>query len=193
MNWLEQARKTDPLFQAKLELPERFRSASLAGIEQADVAGVVAAYAKVFSKVAVQGIAPLFLGRARTWKSYGSAALVRHLWQRERIDVGWCCCASELPRLDRLRTDRDTTKRIEWLCRVPFLVMDDFNLVRPDSWAALILQEIGVRRFDGLRPTLYTGNAVISKDDNSAIEKAYGPALARRIVDGSEGFRLVIK
>jgi hypothetical protein len=193
-NWLERQVQPHPRLLDPSPIPPRYDHATLADVPYPSLVTTAREYGKRFWDVAPLGQAPLLLGVAQTWKTHAAAVLASKIRELYQLNVGWCNCASELPRLDRDAFLETTRTRIQYMKTVPFLVMDDFSQVKQGAGRQLdIMVEIGTDRFDNLRPTLWTGNLTITKEDRSALVNAVGTCLARRMLEASEGFRVMLR
>lgn len=191
-NWLARARAADPLFLRPLALPERFKAATFTGILHREVRQLAEEYGARFLELGSRGIAPAICGRGGQWKTYAAAALTRLVWQQARVDTEFVQCASELPAMERARYNASTSTRITELCEVPWLVLDDFAVVRDGSWMLDMLVEIAERRYAGLRPTMYTGNIAFTAEEPGDLARRFGACFARRVLVGSAGWRLML-
>lgn len=192
-NWLLAARKSHPDLVRPSEVPPRYRAATMEGVPHRALQEVASKYAASFWSVAPQGVAPLLLGSAQEYKTVTAAVLARAVRERCWIDVGWCNCAAEFSRFDRETYSEATRDRLQFLKTVPFLVMDDFSQVAQGSRMLSTLVEVGTERFDALRPTLWTGNLLITATDSSALMTAVGACLGRRMLEASAGFIATVR
>lgn len=192
-NWLAKQRKTHPELLAPTEVPRRFQDVSLASVKPEALVKIAKRYSTDFWDVAPKGIAPLFLGTAGQHKTVTAAAIATGIRQQYWLDVAWCSCATEFVQFDRETFSPTTKQRMDWLKTAPFLVMDDFTQVPAGSRMMHTLVEVGCSRYDAMLPTLWTGNVLITKTDRSALITAVGAALARRMLETSEGFAAQVK
>jgi DNA replication protein DnaC len=188
--WLYQhvARPDAPL--QELTLPRRYQDTAVDDIDDAGLARCVRKYGRDFWQVAPAGIAPFFAGNSGVGKTYAASVLARAIHAVHRIPVAWCNCAEELVWFDREAFSTRVAARIAELKRAPFVVMDDFTQFT-DGRQLNLLTEIAAVRYDECLPTLWTGNVVLKKDDYEIFEKAVGAMLARRILQMSEGYRVM--
>lgn len=193
-NWLvlEKEAKWHPTMRRPFNCPLRFKDAQPDGIPDDLLRGMVRRYLREFWTHAPQGVAPCFVGKARSYKSYAAAVIGRWVANAADVETWWIDCGDDLMVLERQRYEDATQEYIAWLKQVPFLIMDDFTNVREKTWAADLMVEIATARFNSLRPTLYTGNVLFTKDDLQRLAGLYGACLARRIFDGADGFRYVL-
>lgn len=178
-------------------IPDQFQTATIDVVPD-QLRTCVLAYGKAFWQAASKGVAPLFLGNPARYKSYSAAALAKALHERACVRVDWCDVPITLNQLERNRFDRATDERIERWKTVPFLVMDDFGMVKVDSWQHGVLAEVGMSRFDRGYPTCWTGNVAIDGQVSSAtideaLRRHVGVQLARRIMERSEGYRVYVR
>ena len=139
----------------------------------------------------------MFLGSPAVYKSYAAAVLTKQIHQRACVHTGWCNVPVQLNQLERKRFDKTTDALIDQWKDVPFLVMDDFGLIRMDSWQYGVLTEIAMSRFDAAKPTCWTGNIEIDgKPTLQAIEErlkaCVGSQLTRRLLERSEHYRVYV-
>lgn len=171
-------------------IPVRFRRRFLSEIRNDAVVAVVRRYLGSLDDYASRGLAPAFLGKAGTYKTFGAAFIADRLYHEAHVPVMFVACSSRLPELERERYDARTNRYLQSLKTVPFLVMDDFTQVRLGSWTADMLLELADHRYGAGLPTLWTGNAVITATDQSALVNGYGASFARRVLEGSAGLRV---
>lgn len=175
------------------EVPKAYLDAKISGVDNERFTRVAKHYLSKFWELAEAGKAPAFFGRAGSYKTYTASAIALTIRQSALIDVAFVQCAVELQELERRRFDPNTNQRIDWLGTAPFVVLDDITKARANSFAMDMLDAILERRYaDGL-PTLFTGNAVIRKDDDSAIVDQFGVGFARRLGEMSQGLTVVSK
>lgn len=191
-NWLYEQRAWTASQLHPLQLPRRFAEATLATIEEPTIAETASRYCQQFWDVAPNGIAPVFLGKARTWKTYAACAVLRVVQSRGQLQGHFLQCAVDFPQADLKRYAPETEARIREWHRVPFLVVDDFACIPSNSWAATQLVALAEARFAACLPTLYTANVLIGRDDVKQVSANYGTVFARRLYDASAGFRVVI-
>lgn len=177
---------------APVALPARFQAAEYSQIQDSGLRQCVRDYCANFYTVAPNGIGCLFVGRARRWKTYAAAVIARTLSERAKIDVEFVQCAVTLNEMDRARFSTDTATRIKRLCATSVVVMDDFAQVPEKSFGAAVLMELAESRFSNNRPTIWTANltAETEKDYLLTIANMYGAGFARRVMDGTEGYRV---
>ena len=175
------------------ELPMKFRAARIDRIPVGDVRDVVTEYLTQGRAGRVRnGVAPLMLGPARTWKTYGACWLVNQMATLYTKFVG-------VPAL-KFRLEQDTfspeTKRYLYpLMNARFLVLDDVTVIGPaDTRVLSWLDAIVCHRFSHGLPTLYTGNLEVpnAADLEEVLRGMYGPRIARRMVDNAQGFTLLL-
>lgn len=190
MTWLDAQRglTTAP---ASAVLPLRFAEAEVRKVMNPMCRTVADEYLKAFWDAASQGIAPVLLGRTRTWKSYTAAAIVRRVVDVAQIPSAFVECLSDVVLLDRFREEDQRTIR-KWQ-RVGFLVFDDVLSLKADSYGMDVVKAVVSSRFSEMRPTLITGNIdAVSEEVFAKISANYGSLLARRIQDGGSGFTALV-
>lgn len=192
-NWLTRERRADPCQLTPHHIPRRFLGVKLEEIKQVALNGCVRKYLTDVGTVGLEGIAPLFLGKAGEMKTFAAACIAERLYTRALVQVEFVQCAARLPQLERLRFSPDTQAYLERLARTSFLVMDDFAQVRPGSWAADFCVEIAERRYGEKRPTLWTANIDgVTKQNRAPLENVFGVGFGRRVFEGAEGYRVII-
>lgn len=182
----------------RLPIPEHLHDCELERIPHKALRDAVLRYGSNFWTLASRGIGPLFLGDPAQWKSYAAASIARALHERACVRVGWCDVPIALNQLERKRFDPATDETIESWKQVPWLVLDDFAMVRIDSWQYSVLAEIALYRFDAGRPTCWTGNVDVSQGSGpeaveAGLKQAVGAQLTRRILERSEGYRVYVR
>lgn len=173
------------------EVPARYATATLDGLNSAPLRKVVREYGARYGELKPKGVAPFFCGSTQGYKTYAAAVLVGAL---ARVGEGyaWCHVGSAFPPLDRDAFSERTSTHLRTYRNADFLVLDDFTQCvspRVRDW----LVEIGTFRFDTLRPTLYTGNVRVTAKDFTELGNVVGVGLARRILEASEGFRVSVR
>lgn len=177
-------------------IPSQFADATLGALPSAAIRKLLRSYGQQFWDVAGQGIAPVLLGPPATYKSYAAAVLVKQV-EAAQLKAAWCTVPVQLTELERKRYEPKTDACITAWKRVPFLVLDDFGMIRVGSWQHDILCEIAMARFEARRPTVWTGNVLVQEGEarpnpRALIEQHLGIQLARRLFERSEGFRLYV-
>jgi len=157
---------------------------------------VVLAYGAKFWAEGALGMAPLLIGPPGAFKSVSAAVISNQIRQKALVKTGWCTIPVDINRLERSRFTDSTSAQIQEWIHVPFLVMDDFGMVRVGSWQFDVLAEIAMSRFDARRPTMWTGNVTIPGGSLDGVQKALvsavGAQLARRMLERSAGYRLYV-
>ena len=187
MTWLEDARFSGST--ALEGLPPRFAEATFAQLPQIVVRDVVKDYLTQFWSVAPKGIAPVFLGPARSWKTFGAVVIARTVHANAGLGVEFVNCPRQLMKLDLHRYTELTRRTIRRWESVPFLVLDDFGVIEKGSFKADVLTALAANRFDMCRPTLWTANIdLVEGQEFDTIAMLYSPLLSRRLQDCSTGF-----
>lgn len=192
-SWLSGKRVVNAQLLRESEVPRRYEFAALQLVKPQALVTIARRYSDQFWDVAPQGVAPLFLGAAGQYKTMTAAAIAHGIRAHYLIDVAWCDCASEFTKFDRESFDPATKARMDWLKTAPFLVMDDFTQVPSGGRMMHTLSEIGCTRYNALLPTLWTGNVLLTKTDRQPLINAVGAALARRILETSDGFAAQVR
>lgn len=193
MSWIFANQVPDVCMLRPHNIPVYALNVPLRNIANSRVKDVIVKYLTDVDTAAGKGIAPSFLGKGGEYKTLGAAYIAQQLYDRARVQVDFVQCPVLFPRLERQRYDATTSRILDRIAQVPFLVMDDFSQLRVGTWAADFLVEVAEARYSNKLPTLWTGNLVISRDNWSAIEEKYGQAFARRVVEGSKGYTTVLK
>ena len=150
------------------------------------------AYGREFWSAASRGLAPLLVGPPGVYKSYSAAVLAKQIHEKACVRIAWCDVPVTLFQLERKRFQHATDELIDSWKQVPWLVIDDFAMVQVGSWQHGVLCEVAMHRFSHGKPTCWTGNIQFARGQQSALVDAVGAQLARRLMEGSEGFRLAI-
>ncbi len=191
--WLRDAVEPSPLLVGPPPVPEQFKNATLANIPSEPLRGLLRRYGGEFWDAAGKGVAPFLIGPPGTYKSYGAAVLCAQLHNRVGIRTEWCTVPVQLTKLERMRFTANTDDAIERWKTCPFLVCDDFAMVRLNSWQHDVLVEIAMARFEAQKPTLWTGNIVLAQGNTQALTEAVGAQLSRRLMERSAGYRLYVQ
>jgi DNA replication protein DnaC len=193
--WLQEEVTTNPAALGPSPVPAQFDGAEFGIIPHKGLKSVLSKYGKDFWTAAEAGFAPVLLGPVGTFKSFG-AAITSHRIRLAGLRTGWCTVPIDLTEMERKRYDSRTDERIRDWKRVPFLVMDDFGMVKVGSWQYDVMVEIAMERFNTRRPTLWTGNVLVNKPSAEALRQTMtdmlGAQLTRRILERSEGYRIYI-
>lgn len=191
--WLRAAIEPHPDLAGPPPVPFQFKDATLERIPSVPLQQLVRRYGGAFWDEAAKGTAPLLLGPPGTYKSYAAAVLVRRLHAKACIKTAWCTVPIALTGLERDRFSEQTRERIAAWKRSPFLVCDDFAMVRIGSWQHDVLVELTMDRFESGKPTLWTGNVTVPKGKQDFLADVVGAQLARRMLERSEGYRLYVQ
>lgn len=192
MSWLEERvsrRSVAPL----LALPEALRGAQISKLPSGGIQDVVTEYLKDFWNQASQGIAPVFIGRARQGKTFAAACIAREANRQGFVEVEWMNGPFDSLALDMQKYTIETTRRVKRLSVVDLLVIDDFFEVR-STYGTELLISLASERFANLRPTIWTGNLVLQQEDAawSEVAQRFGVGFSRRLRDGGKNYTLVI-
>jgi DNA replication protein DnaC len=184
--WLQEFVRVHESQLRENEVPVAYRDVTVDAIPHEAFKKATKGYLKNFWDLAEQGRAPAFLGRAGAGKTFSAACIALSV-RRALIDVAFVRCGVELQELERRRFDPWCNDRLNWLGAAPFLVLDDINKARPNSFAMDMLDGIIERRYSDGLPTLYTGNLVITKTNDSELVDQFGVGSARRIREMASG------
>lgn len=187
MNWLDEELAKNPQPRPPA-IPERYRGASLAGIpKDHPLRDLTFRYLVEFYDHAARGVAPLLLGPTGHWKTYAAAAVANGVGSV--VETEFVSVPDEFTLLVADRFSADTRERLARLMSVPFLVLDDLFWIRRDSWEAQTLVAVLAARFNGLRPTLITGNLELPPGrEFDTLAASWGPLVARRLRDAAGEF-----
>lgn len=178
-----------------LDIPSQFADATLDQIPNDTLRTQVRDYGRNFWALATAGMAPVWLGPPATYKSYSAAVLCKAMHANAVRSV-WVQVPVALTELERKRYSEVADRRIAQWKQAPFLVLDDFAMVRRESWQHDALVEVAVTRFDAKKPTLWTGNVFyepgVTPSMREILEQVVGTQLARRMLERSEGFRCYV-
>lgn len=191
--WLDAVRKVHEAQLAPSEVPERYRDIRFVPEIPKLIARTVAQYCALFWGLGAKGLAPALLGRAGSYKTYSACIVANQIRDKGLIDTAFVQCGPEFQQLERRRFDVESDKRIEYLCTVPFVVLDDFTKARPGSWAVDMLDAIVERRYATRLPTLFTGNCLITATDNSELLNHFGVGFTRRFREMTNGLVAVVR
>jgi hypothetical protein len=182
---LKDRRVWHPLFTA-LELPPRFEDAAPLAIANESIRVAVELYIKDFWEMAERGIAPVFLGRAGQYKTFGAACIARYV-RYQQLPVRFVECGRFFMDLDSKFYQANGMQAYEEAATVPFLILDDFTQVKAGTRSAELLANLLSERFSATLPTLVTGN-IRGRDRKHGLElisEHYRPDFARRLLHGS--------
>lgn len=190
--WLVAKRVPKGMALKSVPVPRRYEAADVDEIWEQGLENCVRKYGKDFWEAAARGLAPFFAGSAGCGKTYAASVLAKAIHHVHRIEVTWCNCAEELVWFDREAFSPAVAARLQELKSAPFVVLDDFTQFT-DGRQLNTLCEIGSARYNGMLPTLWTGNVAISKTSTAELESAVGAMLSRRIMEMSEGYRVMVQ
>lgn len=194
-NWLLDAAEPHQNLVGPLVLPPQFAEARLEEIPHPKLREQVREYGRQFWELAPHGIAPVWLGPPATYKSYSAAVLCKAM-HSQGIKTAWATVPVKLTELERKRYDGTADQVLTHWKQVPFLVLDDFAMVRMNSWQHDALVEVAMARFESQKPTLWTGNVFVEEGTvpklSALLEQAVGAQLTRRMLERSEGFRYYV-
>lgn len=194
-NWLLDAAEPHQNLVGPLALPPQFAEARLEDIPYAKLREQVREYGRQFWELAPRGIAPVWLGPPATYKSFSAAVLCKAM-HAQGIKTAWVTVPVKLTEFERKRYDGTADQALTHWKQVPFLVFDDFAMVRLNSWQHDALVEVAMARFESQKPTLWTGNVFVEEGTtpklSALLEQAVGAQLTRRMLERSEGFRYYV-
>lgn len=173
-------------FLPPLELPDRFVQAAPKGINNAAIQAAVVRYLDEFWDAAERGIAPVFLGRAGQYKTFGAAVIARWV-QFQRLPVKFVKCGQFFMDLDAGFYGAAGLKPYKEAAEVPFLVLDDFTQVKTGTRGAELMANLLDHRFSAMLPTVLTGNVRGNNPTHcmQLVSDLYRPDFARRLLHGT--------
>lgn len=180
-------------FLPPLNIPERFMSATPAGITHEGVHAAVERYVANFWEEADRGIAPVFVGRAGQYKTYGACVIARYV-QYQRIPTTFVQCGPFFTALDAAFYSKNGMQPYTEAVNVAFLVLDDFTQVKSGTRPAELLGNLLGERFAAGLPTVVTGN-IRGRDRNHGlglIGEQYRPDFARRLLHGAGSYYVMV-
>ena len=194
--WLREAAEPHPDLVGESPVPYQFNGVHLDMLPTKALKRVISTYGAKFWAEGTQGMAPLLIGPPGAFKSVSAAILSNEIRSKAWVKTGWCTIPVDLTRLERARYAERTSDQIQEWIKVPFLVMDDFAMIRLGSWQFDVMAEIAMSRFDARRPTMWTGNITLPGGSLDGVQKALmsavGAQLARRMLERSAGYRLYV-
>lgn len=175
-----------------LPVPTRFEGITLGDLPD-NLRSVSERYLAAFRAEASRGIAPIMLGRARTWKTAATYALLQEIRQRFTLRCHVLSCPTDLMFLEFDRFNSDNLGFLRNMCAMPVLAIDDFATVKVDSIAQQLLSTILTERHKACYPTIWNGNLVLPAGrEFEAIGVQYGAHFARRLEDGGKGYTVLL-
>lgn len=195
-NWLRQVAEPHIDLVGPSPVPYQFDGVTFDMLPTKGLKRVISAYGAKFWSEGAQGMAPLLIGPPGAFKSVSAAILSNQIRTKALVKTGWCTIPVDLTRLERARYAERTSEQIQEWINVPFLVIDDFAMVRLGSWQFDVMAEIAMSRFDARRPTMWTGNITLPGGNLDGVQKALtgsvGAQLTRRMLERSSGYRLYV-
>lgn len=181
-----------------LELPLRYRDVTINQLHAGPLRSVVVDYLRSVKSFVRDGLAPVFIGRARTGKTTAAALVARELDACHQLSVAWVNAPTWAGQFDRRRFEETTELQVRQWAAVDFLVMDDFSEVQPGSVMGGVIRQLLAARFDAQRPTLWTGNILLGPGDPAQelyaeVSKRWSASFARRLQDGGERLTVVVR
>lgn len=172
-------------------LPQRYNKATTAQLPAGQLRQTTVRYLEEFFKVAPEGVGCLFVGKARTWKTYAASAILRRVHEHTGLSCIFVQGAILANQVDRNRFSASTDLFVQRAKAAHLVLLDDFAQIPERSPAAQTLVEIAEARFSDQLPTLWTANIEAPATGIvKAIGQLYGAGFARRVYDSSEGFRV---
>lgn len=174
-------------------MPPAYEDITLLGIKEESVLRITRSYLSGFYEFADAGLAPFFTGRAGGYKTYAALVIAKTVHKLTDINVDFFACSQELPKMDRGWFDGSAQKRIDQLATTPLVIIDDMAEARPTGRERQILTELIHARYNQKLPTIFTANIVIKDRDLTPIDDIIGLTARRRLIERSEGLRVMIK
>ncbi len=174
-----------------LSLPPRYANASYDILAKGSpvLATIVKDYLARYWPLAEKGMAPAFVGRTESFKTYATAVLARQVAQSALLPVHWVACGVDLMGVSPWQA-REAALLGPWVS-APFLILDDVTTLRANTAAVDLLQAIVLSRFDNQLPTCWTANLPADRLEAGLAENL-GVSSARRLLECSAGFMGVV-
>lgn len=180
------ARTVHPAFLPKLEPPARFADARPSEMPEGAVRACVERYLGGFWPAVGRGAAPVIIGPAGRWKTYGAWCIAR--WAKWMLlPTAFVECGPFFTDLDARFFSKGGLGPYRRAADAAFLVLDDFSQVKPGSRGAELMANLVSERFSRYLPTLVTGNYPFSGEaDLGRLANEYRADFARRLWHGSD-------
>lgn len=170
-------------------IPAMFRDATWAGLPDGKIKDTTKRYLENFTEARAAGIAPMYLGKARTWKTSAACVIALAVADRGGLDTQFVSVPEWMADFTLDRFGRANEDLYRWRT-VSFLVLDDFAQIPPDGDAAAVLVGVVAARFNAKLPTIWTGNLAVASGQELKALHRYGPLFSRRVLERSEGYRV---
>lgn len=160
-------------------IPARFADASLEDLESGDTRAALGAWA---GEPIPQNL--ILFGDIGVGKTHAAIASCRRRFECSYTatpEIEFVPVSELLDRLDWRRPD--SAEYLDWACRVPMLVLDDFGTQRTNEWVGERLYVIVNRRWLERRPVVVTTNLEPRGDDS--LEASIGPRTYSRLADSA--------
>lgn len=174
-----------------LVLPPRYATPEYAKLPTEKLKELSLRYMTTFWQHAPEGRAPLIVGVAQTGKTFTAALLAKGIYYKHRLNVSWVNTPEEFLRFERMLFDERTAQRLTQLKFAPVLVLDDLAQLVPYPKAMGMALEVITHRFDHMAPTIVTANLDVGKSPAKVFDQHFGVSMSRRLMEASEGFRLL--
>lgn len=171
-----------------LVLPDRFLEADWEKIEPS-LKSMLEDYLTKFSSYESKGLGPALFGTPGTGKTYASAALARKL-VGQFVPVYWAPTVQELNLIIDFRDYKAKSyfAMKNRLMATRVVVFDDFGQLRDFPRIRELFFEIIDYRYAWKKPTIFTANFSIEKEEDwEQVSKCFNPSLRRRIQLMSQG------
>lgn len=175
-----------------VQLPKRFAAPRWADLPTGPFRDATERYLRGFEAFFAKGQAPVFLGRAREYKTYALALLSLDLVGHYRIPVEWVNVPAQIAACERDRYSAATQQRVEHWQTCPFLVLDDFATQVPGQYGANLLVALASARFDAMLPTAWSGNVAPGTTTPWQTLLPWGPTFCRRLHDTGKGLTVFV-
>jgi DNA replication protein DnaC len=175
------------------KIPAAFEKILWSTVPDSPIKSVGVKYLAEFPGNIAAGLAPVFLGRAGTWKTSVALLVAQELERQVSMDYEFVSVPEVRPKFE-FNTYSDQVTH--FLCRwatVPLLILDDFAVAEPGSRTTLALEATMATRYNALLPTIWTGNLALPKHNPfDGIADRYGALFSRRLQERATGYTVLI-
>ncbi|MCI8469329.1 MAG: ATP-binding protein [Eggerthellaceae bacterium] len=166
---------------ARTGIPHRYRMATLATCRPEAVE-----YARAV--VEGEGVNLILTGQAGSGKTYTACAVARGILGRRRMSARFATMTDILSDVKRAYGSAEREDQvIDHYANAGLLVIDDLGKERASQWSLPLIWQIVNRRYNAVRPTIYTtqygDQALAARFAEGGGDGEYAQALMRRITD----------